>query len=182
MENKYLKDLIIALIVILLIVLGVKCNSLYNDIKVVPHDSKYKKLALSDKLFKQIQDIEHSIQNRKEFVFTVTKDPLEQNLIVKTIQDLEKQWRLEVENMVRLESTIVPEIGKKRAAISHQGKTKLYSIGDDFFYGKISDIQEGKIVYSYRGSRNTLEIQKLPKKPEAIQNENETSNERKYNW
>jgi len=182
MEEKYLKDLIIALVVVLLIVLGVKCNSLYNKIKVVPHESKYKKLALSDNLFKQIQDIEESIQDRKDFVFTVTKDPLEQNLIVKTIKDLEKQWRMEVENMVRLESTIVPEVGRKRAAISHKGKTKLYGIGDDFFYGKIADIQEGRIVYTYRGSKNILNIQKLPDKPEAIQNESEISGERKYNW
>ncbi|MEA2095471.1 MAG: hypothetical protein U9P73_02095 [Candidatus Cloacimonadota bacterium] len=182
MEEKYLKDLVIALIVIILIVLGVKCNSLYSDIKVVPVESKYKKLALSENLFTQIEDIEQSIQDRKEFVFTVTKDPLEQNLIVKTIKDLEKQWRQEVERMVRLESTIVPEVGKKLAAISHKGKTKLYSIGDNFFYGKITDIHKGKIVYSYKGRNNILALQKLPDKPEAISDDNEVAQERKYNW
>jgi len=182
MEEKYLKDLVIALIVILLIVLGVKCNNLYSDIKVVPVESKYKKLALSEDLFNQIENIEQSIQDRKEFVFTVTKDPLEQNLIVKTIKDLEKQWRQEVERMVRLESTIVPEAGRKMAAISHKGKTKLYSIGDSFFYGKITDILKGKIVYSYKGKDNILVLQKLPDKPEAIDNNNEVSQERKYNW
>lgn len=182
MEEKYLKDLVIALIVILLIVLGVKCNSLYRDIKVVPLESKYKKLALSEDLFNQIENIEQSIQDRKEFVFTVTKDPLEQNLIVKTIKDLEKQWRQEVERMVRLESTIVPETGRKMAAISHKGETKLYSIGDSFFYGKITDIRQGKIVYSYKGKDNILNLQKLPDKPEAIDSNNEVSQERKYNW
>lgn len=182
MEEKYLKDLVIALIVILFIVLGVKCNSLYRDIKSVPVESKYEKLALSEDLFRQIQNIEQSIQDRKEFVFTVIKDPLEQNLIVKTIKDLEKQWRLEVESMVRLESTIVPEVGRKMAAISHKGKTKLYSIGDDFFYGKIIDIHQGKIVYSYKGTENILKLQKLPDKPEAIKNDNEVSQEKKYNW
>ena len=182
MEEKYLKDLVIALIVIILIVLGVKCNNLYSDIKVVPVESKYKKLALSEDLFNQIQNIEHSIQDRKEFVFTVTKDPLEQNLIVKTIKDLEKQWRQEVEKMVRLESTIVPEVGRKMAAISHKGKTKLYSIGDNFFYGKITDIRKGKIVYSYKGKDNILALQKLPDKPDAIKDDNEVSQERKINW
>ena len=182
MEEKYLKDLVIALIVILLIVLGVKCNSLYSDIKVVPVVSKYRKLALSEDLFNQIQNIENSIQDRKEFVFTVTKDPLEQNLIVKTIKDLEKQWRMEVERMVRLESTIVPEVGRKMAAISHKGKTKLYSIGDNFFYGKITDIRKGKIVYSYKGKDNILALQKLPDKPEAIKDDYEVSLERKINW
>ncbi|MDP8269326.1 MAG: hypothetical protein P9L97_11425 [Candidatus Tenebribacter davisii] len=182
MEDKYLKDLVIALIVILLIVLGVKCNSLYQKAKVIPVESKYKKLALSEDLFNQIQNIEHSINDRKEFVFTVTKDPLEQNLIVKTIKDLEKQWRLEVESMVRLETTIVPEIGRKRAAISHKGKTKLYEIGDSFYYGIIKDIRQGEIVYSYKGVDNVLKLQKLPEKPTAIQNENEASPDKKYNW
>ena len=182
MEEKYIKDLVIALIVILLIVLGVKCNSLYSDIKVIPDESKYKKFALSENLFKQIENIEQSIQDRKEFVFTVIKDPLEQNLIVKTIKDLEKQWRLEVERMVRLESTIVPEIGRKMATISHKGVTKLYSIGDNFFYGKITDIRQREIVYSYKGKDNVLNIQKLPDKPDAISNDDEISQERKYNW
>ena len=182
MEEKYLKDLVIALIVIALIVLGVKCNSLYSDIKVVPKESKYTNLALGEDLFRQIENIEQSIQDRKDFVFTVTKDPLEQNLIVKTIKDLEKQWRKEVESMVRLESTIVPEIGNKRAMISHKGKTKLYSIGDDFFYGKITDIRQREIVYTYKGKSNILTIQKLPEKPEAIKKDDEVSSDRKYNW
>ncbi|MCF7858888.1 MAG: hypothetical protein K9N07_06120 [Candidatus Cloacimonetes bacterium] len=182
MEEKYLKDLVIAFIVILFIVLGVKCNSLYNSIKVVPVESKYQKLGLGEDLFNQIQDIEQSIQDRKDFVFTVTKDPLEQNLIVKTIQDLEKQWRIEVENLVRLESTIVPALGEKKAAISHKGKTVIYTIGDDFMFGKIKDIREGEIVYSIRGNDNILKIQKLPEKPEAIKENSNASQERKYNW
>ncbi|RLC56727.1 MAG: hypothetical protein DRH89_05005, partial [Candidatus Cloacimonadota bacterium] len=69
------------MIVILLIVIGIQCNSLYSKIKVVPEESKYKELALSDELFNKIENIEKSIQDRKEFVFTVIKDALEQNLI-----------------------------------------------------------------------------------------------------
>ncbi len=182
MEEKYIKDMVIALIVILLIVLGIKCNSLYSKTKAIPDESEYKKLALSEDLFNQIKNIEHSIQDRKEFVFSVQKDPLEQNLIVKTMQDLEKQWRLEVEKMVRLESTIVPEVGRKMAAISHKGNTKLYSIGDSFHYGKITDIRQREVVYLYKGKSNILTLQKLPEKPDAINNDVEVSQERKYNW
>ncbi|MCD4797303.1 MAG: hypothetical protein K8R49_09090 [Candidatus Cloacimonetes bacterium] len=183
MEEKYLKDFIIALVVILLIAFGFKDHSLYGKIKKIPKESKYKKIALGDDLMKQIRNIERSIQDRKQFKFTVKRDPLEQDLIVKTIKDLEKQWKEEVENMVRLESTIVPEKGRKRAAISFKGKTKLYSIGDEFAKGKITDIREGKIIYMYNGRKGILKIQKLPEKPvEIVKKKTKAKKTRAYNW
>ena len=183
MEEKYLKDFVIALVVILLIAFGFKDHSLYGKIKKIPEESKYKKIALGDDLMKQIRNIERSIQDRKQFKFTVQKDPLEQDLIVKTMKDLEKQWKKEIENMVRLESTIVPEKGRKRAAISYKGKTKLYSIGDEFAKGKITDIREGKIIYVYNGREGILKIQKLPEKPaEIVKKKTKTKQTRAYNW
>ena len=125
MEEKYLKDFVIALVVISLIVLLIKDLNLYSKVKVIPANSKYENLALGEQLMEKIQEIETSIKDRKDFVFTVTKDPLEQNLIVKTIKDMEMQWKEDVENMVRLETTIVPEYGKKKAIISYKGKTIL---------------------------------------------------------
>ncbi|RLC50230.1 MAG: hypothetical protein DRZ79_04730 [Candidatus Cloacimonadota bacterium] len=181
MEQKYLKDFVISMVVILLLAFAIKDYYLYQKVRVIPSESKYKKLALSVKLLKQIQNIETSIQDRKEFVFTVTKDPLEQNLIVKTKKDLEKQWREKVAKMVRLESTIVPQHGSKRAAISYDGKTKIYKVGDKFVSGVIEDIKDGEIVYSYKGKKGILKVQKIPPKPKEIRTSKNKKN-REYNW
>lgn len=184
MEEKYLKDFVIALVVIFLVVLIVKDLNLYSKVKVIPVNSKYEKLALGEQLLERIQEIETSIKDRKSFVFTVTKDPLEQNLIVKTIKDLELQWKEDVENMVRLETTIIPERGEKQAHISYKGKTKLYKIGDKFTKGTITDIRAGEIAYSRNGSNRVLKVQKLPEKPTVIKKATKTNSKkiREYNW
>ena len=183
MEHKYLKDFVIILIVALMIVFGMKDYNLYHKVYKVPTDSMYKKIALSEGLLTEIHNIEESIRDRKQFVFTVTKDPLEQNLIVKTIKDIEKQWREEVENMIRLESTIVPENGRKQAAISYKGKTVIYSIGDKFIKGEITDISEGEITYTYQNTLGVLKLQKLPERPKEIQQTTgKTKKSREYNW
>lgn len=181
MEEKYLKDFVIALIVIFFILLVVKDMSIEAKTSAVPMESQYKEMALGEQLLQNIHNIESSIKERKDFVFSVTKDPLEQNLIVKTIKDLEMQWREEVERMIRLESTIVPETGNKKAAISHQGKTTIFEIGDSFELGKITDIRSGEISYTANNKQHILKIQKLPEKPATIQ---QTSNKRtrEYNW
>lgn len=181
MEEKYLKDFVIALVVILLIAFGVKDYYQKQKADAIPEQSKNAKLALSEELLSQIQSIEESIQDRKGFVFTVTKDPLEQNLIVKTRQDLEQQWREKIQAMVRLESTIITEHGKKIATIAHEGKTRIYSIGDSFKFGTITDIRNGEITFASNGRTGTLETKKLPAKPVEIQTKAGKSL-REYNW
>lgn len=180
MEKKYLRDFVIVLIVLLLLACGYWNYIQLGKANKVAEESKYKKIALSQELLDQIQELEESINDRKGFVFTVTKDPLEQNLIVKTQQDLEKQWREKIENMVRLTATILPQNGEKLASIAYQGSNDLYSIGDVFTLGKIVKISEGKIVYSYNGKNYSLTIEKLPPKPVEILNNNKS--ERSFNW
>lgn len=182
MEEKYLKDFVIALVVISLILLGVKVSNLYSRVSKVPLESQYKKLALGEELLNNIHNLENSIKERKDFVFTVTKDPLEQNLIVKTIQDLEQQWKQKVESMVRLESTIVPQDGEKKAVISYQGETKIYGVGDTFAKGKITEIRSGEISYLANGKTLTMKIQKLPEKPASIKQSGKNNKTREYNW
>jgi len=172
MENKYLKDFVIVVAVLMLLAFGLKIYYTYQQVNTIPQESKYKKLALSEKLLKQIQDIEASIKDRKSFIFSVEKDPLEQNLIVKTIKDLEKQWREEVGKMIRLESTIIPESGDRLASIAHNGESNTYKIGDEFMGRKIVSIGSGELGYTYRGTNGTLTVTELPPKPEAIDNSN----------
>lgn len=180
MEKKYLRDFVIVLIVLLLLAGGYWNFMQLSKANKVDEESKYKRLALSQDLLDQIQEIEKSINDRKGFVFTVTKDPLEQNLIVKTQQDLEKQWREKIENMVRLTATILPQDGEKLASVAYKGANNLYGIGEDFALGKIVNIKEGEIVYSYGGKNYSLTMEKLPPKPVEILNNNKS--ERSFNW
>ncbi|MBN1948541.1 MAG: hypothetical protein JW784_02240 [Candidatus Cloacimonetes bacterium] len=181
MEEKYLKDFVIAMVVIILLVFAVKDYYLQKKIKEIPLESSYKNLALSQELLMQIQEIEESINDRKEFVFTVTKDPLEQNLIVRTKRDLEKLWQEEVAGMVRLEATMITETGRKIAAISYGGETKRYEIGDSFEFGKIIDIRQGELVYQHGNKTSVLALQQLPPKPAEIRSDTGTKS-REYNW
>jgi hypothetical protein len=181
MENKYLKDFVIALVVILILAFAVNDYYLKKVVSNIPAESKYKEIALSDELLDRIHEIERSIQDRKKFVFTVIKDPLEQNLIVKTKQDLEKQWQERIESIVRLEATIIPEFGDKLASISYQGNTQHYKIGDNFELGKITDIRPGEISYQYNNSNGTLPVTKLTPKPVEIRDQ-KAQKSREYNW
>jgi len=181
MENKYLKDFVIAFVVILIIAFAVNDYYLKKATAEIPAESIYKKIALSDELLEKIHDIERSIQDRKKFVFTVIKDPLEQNLIVKTKQDLVKQWQDKIERTVRLEATIIPEVGDRLASISYGGKTKHFKIGEKFEFGKITDIRPGEISYQFNGTNGVLALSKLPPKPIEISTKKNQKN-REYNW
>jgi hypothetical protein len=185
MEGKYLKDFVIAMIVIFIILFIIKDMNLYSKVKDVKEESKYSEMALGDTLLIQIQGIETSIEERKKFDFTVNKDPLEQNLIVKTMQDLEMQWREEVEQMVRLESTIIPEDGTSKAVISYLGETKIYKVGDKFSEGTITEIRQGEISYKNNSKINIMKIEKLPEKPTVIQkktSKNDKKSKLEFNW
>ncbi len=182
MEEKYLKDFVVALVVIFFILLLVKDLNLYSKVSEVPQESQYKQLALGEELLQNIHNIESSIKERKDFTFTVSKDPLEQNLIVRTIKDLQMQWKEEVESMVRLETTIVPQVGKKKAVISHKGKTTIHEVGDEFVKGKITEINVGEISYTANGNQYTMQIQKLPEKPSSIKQATQSNRTREYNW
>lgn len=191
MEEKYLKDFVIIMVVILLLAFGIRTSYLSSDVAEVPEESVYKKMALSDELLQKIQDIDTSIQDRRNFVFTVDKDPLEQNLIVKTQKDLEKQWEEEVEKMVRLSMTIIPDDGERKAAINYQGATKLYRIGDEFELGegydegqkgKITDIRPGEITFLVNGVQKDMLLKPIPPKPAKLKTNRKAKQVREYNW
>lgn len=191
MEGKYLKDFVIILVVVLLIAFGLKTSSVSKRVNEVPEESEFKKMALSDQLLQKIQRIDSSIQDRKNFVFTVDKDPLEQNLIVKTQKDMEMQWREEVEKMVRLAMTIIPLDGEKKAAIEYDGNTTLYKIGDKFDLGsefdkgskgEITDIRAGEISYTFNGKSLDMQLKPIPPKPAKLKTNSKAKSIREYNW
>ncbi len=179
MQEKHIKDLVIALAFIMLLVFGVVDYNLFTKVQKVPFDSKYTNIAMDETLLAQIQSIEHSISDRKSFNFTVTKDPLLQDLVVKTRLDLQKQWEEMVASMMRLSATFTDSFGRKKAMIAFDGKNNLVSVGDVIGGRKITDITNDKVYFTENGYKGFLEVQKIPPKPVEL---DETKKEKQYNW
>ena len=173
MGNRYLKDFTIALVFLVIIGYGVHLYFIFNTVDKIPDQSKYSKMGLSDQLKEQIKSIEQSIKDRKQFVFTVVKDPLEQNLIVKTKVDLELQWRLQVESMIRLAGTYIGQDGSRVASIAHKGENKMYKIGDTIAGRKIVEIKREAIVFNRNGKLIELKAKQIPPKPVELSDDNQ---------
>lgn len=178
MEGRYIKDFTIAVVFVMIIVFGVKDFLWFQDAQDYPQEPNAQ-MGISEDLKQEIQQIETSIQDRLSFEFTVVKDPLEQNLIVKTIVDYEKQWRREVEAQVRLAGTFITADGKQLATIEHKGVRTDYHVGDNFEFGTITKIEKGRVTYKQGGYQGVLEITPIPEKPSILQTE-ETAEE--LNW
>jgi len=179
MQDKHLKDLVISLVVIMLIVFAVNDYRLYFKASKVPAQSKYTHIALDEQLLSQIKGIETSINDRKGFVFTVVKDPLLQDLIVKTRLDMQKQWEDMVASMMRLSATFVDSKGVRRAIIDYQGRNNTVAVGDVIAGRKIVEIQDSRVYFVENGYRGFIDVSKIPPKPEIL---NEAKSENQYNW
>ncbi|HPY96036.1 MAG TPA: hypothetical protein PL063_02350 [Candidatus Cloacimonadota bacterium] len=179
MQEKHIKDLVIAIAVIMLLVFTINDYSLYNKVNKVKKESIYANIALDEGLLAQIQSIEKSITDRKSFTFTVTKDPLLQDLIVKTKQDLQKQWEEMVSSMMRLSATFTDSDGQKKAMVSYGGKNHLLGIGDVLANRKITKIESDRIHFSEGNYKGEIVIQKIPPKPKEL---DENAKEKQYNW
>ncbi|MEA1973617.1 MAG: hypothetical protein U9N34_10075 [Candidatus Cloacimonadota bacterium] len=180
-EHKYLKDFVIAISIIMLLVFGIVDYYLQLSVNKVSEKSKWENMALGQDLLSKINNIESSIYDRKKFSFNVNKDPLEQNLIVKTKKDLLAEWEEQVRNMIRLTSTILPETGEKVASFAYQGKNTEYKIGEKVNGRKITDIQSGEVTYIHNGRKGTFKLQPIPQKPAVISNKKDRK-QAQYNW
>ena len=172
MQDRYIKDLALALGVIILIVFGVRVFFLYQKEAKVPSDSIYTRLALSPELLEQITQIEDSIKERKEFRFTVRRDPLKQDLIVQTRLDLLKEWEEMVRRMMRLTAVIEDETGGKSAIISWNGKNNRVEVGDVLNNKRITRIEMDRVEYSEGGMRGVFIPQKVPPRPVPLETRN----------
>ncbi len=166
MQLRYLKDLAVTLIVIIFLVLGVRLYTNYYKMKNVPEHSIHSKESVSDALLTDIKAIESSIQDRKEFVFTITRDPLRQGNIIKDKLDLEREVLESVRNTFRLSSTSVLENGKKYATIEYRDQNYYATIGDTVEGRRIVDIGENWIKYYYGGNTVTAYLAPRPPMPD----------------
>jgi len=165
MQYRFIKDLAIALIFIAVLVLGVKLATVHKTVTDIPDSSIYSKESVSDSLMSKIKTIESSIQDRKMFAFSVTRDPLRQGNIIKDKVDLAKEHEERVRNTFRLSTTAIDELGNKIAFIEYLGMIHSARIGDVIEGRRIVDIGDSSIRYSMGGQTLTLGISARPPMP-----------------
>ena len=168
METRFIKDLAMALIGIILFAFAVKDYTVYSRINNIPQQSKYSDLSVNEELMNKIRVIESSIQDRKMFTFTVPTDPLRQDPIIKDKLDRLQEWEKMVANMVRVAGTFVNEDNEKCAIIAYQNRSAIYRIGDTVAGRRIDDIKDGVVYYTANGVRYYMTVQPIPEKPKDI--------------
>lgn len=180
MQEKNVKDLVIGLGVLAIIAFSFRCYMLFHQVNRVPEESRYSRLALDQNLLNQIQQIEESITERKNFKFTVEKDPLKQDLIVQTRLDLRKQWEDMVRSMMRLTATFKDSENRQKAMIAFGGKDHIVEVGDVINNKKITRITFDEVYFQEGGHTGVLKVEPIPPKP--VQLERSVNPALEYNW
>ncbi|HNU97538.1 MAG TPA: hypothetical protein PKG99_02535 [Candidatus Syntrophosphaera thermopropionivorans] len=181
MQFRYLKDLAMALIAISLIACAIRLISLNEANRKIPPQSKYTHESVSDTLRAQIMSIESSILDRKNFVFSVTHDPLRQGNIIKDRFDMQKEFENAVRNMFRPTGTYIDEeTGKRLVTIEYQDRIYTAGVGDVVEGRKIMWITEQNIGIYYGGPQ-TIPIQPRPPIPDfSLEETRQKSLEQNY--
>jgi hypothetical protein len=179
METRFIKDLAIALIFLILLAFGVKDYVIYHKVNTVPQKSKYTDISVNEELITKIKKIESSIEDRKMFSFNVPNDPLRQDPVIKDKLDRLQEWENMIANMVRLAATFVNEDNETCAVISYQGKSGVYRVGDTVAGRYITDIKNGLCYYSQGGIHSYMTVQPIPEKPADIET---GSTQTEYNY
>ncbi|MBI9030611.1 hypothetical protein JEZ13_01215 [bacterium] len=82
MEYRYVKDLAYILLIIAVITLLVFAYNHHNTEQKVLTKSEFAEQEVDSNLLKKAIEIEQGIMQRKEFSFSITKDPLKQDIIL----------------------------------------------------------------------------------------------------
>lgn len=180
MDYRYLKDTSIVLAILMVLSFAVVDYLLYTSIKSIPEESEHKEMKVSAELEKTVKDIGYSMRDRRQFKPTLYKDPLQQNLIVKTQVDLEKQWEEMVKNQLRLSAVMIDADGNRRASFAYGGSFHLTRVGDSIAGYRVSSIGERSVTLA-SGSGNVVKtIEPIPAKPKEITTDKKNAQE--YNW
>lgn len=162
MQYRFVKDLAIALIVILLGAFAIRLVTVERKVSNVPDKSVYSKESVSDTLMTKIRTIEGSIQDRKMFVFNTTKDPLRQGNIIKDNVDRAKEFEEMVRNTFRLSTTAIDELGNRIAYIEYQDALHEARVGQTVAGRRILEINDKSIRYSMGGETFTTQLKPRP--------------------
>ena len=129
MEYRYVKDLAIILLVASVIVLAVFAIKHYNTEQNVDSKSAYAEQEVDSNLLRKAIEIEEGISQRKDFSFSISKDPLKQDIILPKKVD-EIKLRLQKRyNEIRLYGVLKFE-DRILVGIDHKDLEGQYGIGD----------------------------------------------------
>ncbi len=165
MQLRFVKDLAIALIVILLFAMALRLFAIERSWSKIPVKSVHTKESVSDTLLNKIKTIENSIQDRKMFVFGSNRDPLRQGNIIKDKADRESEFLEQLRNTFRLATVARDEHGNRIAYIEYRDKIHEARVGQVVEGRKILDIGSSTIRYSYNGITSTTELAPRPERP-----------------
>ncbi len=137
MEYRYVKDLAYILLVASIIVLAVFAVKHYDTEQSVDPKSAYAEQEVDSNLLKKAIEIEQGIKQRKEFTFSISKDPLKQDIILPQKVD-EIKLRLQKRyNQIRLYGVLkfgdVVLVG-----IEHKDIEGQYRVGEKIQGSKLS--------------------------------------------
>lgn len=183
MEYRYIKDLAYILLVASVIVLAVLAFNHYNTEQKVEPKSPFAEQEVDSNLLKKAIEIEQGIKQRKEFSFSIMKDPLKQDIILPQKVD-EIKLRLQKRyNQIRLYGVLsfddVVLVG-----IEHKDLESQYRIGEKIQGSNLSiksaDPVTQKVVLS-NGTRLEVEarmdIYNIPSQPKPQQDNDILSNQ-----
>lgn len=166
MQTRFVKDLAIALVVIVLFVLATRLVMINTKLNAIPNNSVHSMESVTDSLMSQIRDIESSIQDRKVFVFTTRKDPLRQGNIIKDKADRLQEYEEMVRNLFRLATVAIDEHGNKLAYIEYQDQLHSAREGEVVSGRRIIEIREKSIRYTMGGNTYTANLMPRPEMPD----------------
>jgi len=165
MQYRFVKDLAIALVFLIVMILAGQLYFIYRNVEEVQDDSRYITEAVSDTLMDRIRTIESSIQDRKMFAFNVNRDPLRQGNVIKDRVDLEREYAELVRNTFRLSSVARDEFGVSYANIEFRGTNHIARVGQVVEGRMITAIGNDSVTYFYNGQTITTRIAPRPPRP-----------------
>ncbi len=137
MEYRYVKDLAYILLVISIIFLAVFAVKHYNTEQEVDAKSAYAEQEVDSNLLRKAIEIEQGIKQRKEFVFSINKDPLKQDIILPQKVD-EIKLRLQKRyNQIRLYGVLKFD-EDLLVGIEHKDIEAQYRIGEKIQGSRLS--------------------------------------------
>jgi len=167
MQHRFIKDFAIALIFIITLVLGIRIYTFHFQIKKISDNSIYAEEQVSQDLLERIKKIENSIEDRKMFAFTVSRDPLREGNIIKDKADRMKEYEDMVRNTFRLAS-----VTNDYAIFEYQGATHVAKVGDSIEGRRIIsiDVANDSVTYSVGGNTMTVRRSAIPPLPKDDEN------------